>query len=102
MADDFARLVSLRARIDEIDRELLALLNERTRIVEEVARVKRALTRPVYSLGRETQLFANLTAHNPGPAPATAVRRVFEGIIAEMHTVEHRWLNESGVVKYGK
>jgi len=37
-----ARLDEFRLLIDEVDRRIVALLNERTRTVEEIGRVKRA------------------------------------------------------------
>jgi len=77
-----------RERIDEIDREILALLNQRTTIVEEIGRIKQALEMAVYEPKREDQVFANVTAHNAGPLTADAVRRIFERIIDEMRTVQ--------------
>jgi chorismate mutase-like protein len=77
-----------RERIDEIDRQILKLLNHRTTIVEEIGRIKQALAMAVYEPKREDQVFANVTAHNPGPLSSEAVRRIFERIIDEMRTVQ--------------
>lgn len=77
-----------RERIDQIDREILALLNQRTTIVEEIGRIKQALEMAVYEPKREDQVFANVMGHNAGPLSSDAVRRIFERIIDEMRTVQ--------------
>ena len=83
-----AVLEDCRRRIDDLDLRILTLLNDRTRIVEEIGRVKRLLTMPIYEPKREDEVYANVTSHNGGPLPADAVRRVFERIIDEMRTVQ--------------
>jgi chorismate mutase len=85
---DLKSLEDCRQRIDVLDRRILALLNERTRIVEEIGRIKRRLNLPIYEPRREDEVYANVTSHNGGPLPAEAVRRVFERIIDEMRTVQ--------------
>jgi len=81
-------LLRCREKIDEVDVRLLRLLNERTRIVEEIGRVKQHLQMPIYEPRREDQVFENVIAHNEGPLPAEAVKRLFERIIDEMRTVQ--------------
>ncbi len=86
--DDWRDLDQRRLEIDDLDRRLLALLNERTRVVEEIGRIKRRLKLPIYEPKREDEVYENITQHNHGPLPAGAVRRVFERIIDEMRTVQ--------------
>ncbi len=81
-------LADCRHQIDELDRKILNLLNQRTRVVEEIGRVKQVLSMPIYEPKREDDVFRNVTEHNGGPLPADAVRRVFERIIDEMRTVQ--------------
>ena len=81
----------LRARRDEIDRidvHILDLLNERTRVVEEIGRVKQEFKMAIYEPKREDQVYANVTANNKGPLPDDATKRIFERIIDEMRTVQ--------------
>ena len=85
-----ARLAECRTLIDEVDLKLLALLNERTRIVQEIGRVKHNLTLPIYEPKREEQVFDNITSHNSGPLTHDAVKRVFERIIDEMRTIQQQ------------
>ena len=60
------RLDECRMLIDDVDRRIVALLNERTQVVEEIGRVKRASDLPIYEPKREEQVFANVTRSNQG------------------------------------
>jgi chorismate mutase len=82
------RLTECRKLIDAIDLRLLELLNERTKIVEEIGRVKQALSLPIYEPRREDQVFQNVLDNNTGPMPGDSVKRVFERIIDEMRTIQ--------------
>jgi chorismate mutase len=86
-----------RDRIDDLDRRILDLLSERTRIVEEIGRIKHHLDLPIYEPRREEEVFHNVTVHNHGPLPADGVKRVFERIIDEMRNVQRlRMLERDG------
>jgi len=82
------RLAECRRKIDTLDLQLLSLLNERTRIVEEIGRIKHDLSLPIYEPKREDQVFANVTSQNAGPLSPEAVKRVFERIIDEMRNIQ--------------
>lgn len=82
------QLADCRVRIDAVDLKILALLNERTEIVEEIGRIKQRLTLPIYEPKREEQVFRNVISNNRGPLSGEAVKRVFERIIDEMRTVQ--------------
>jgi chorismate mutase len=87
--DEALKIVNdCRDRIDEVDRQILALLNHRTEIVEVLGRAKRLLQMPIYEPKREEEVFRNVTENNGGPLPPDAVKRVFERIIDEMRTVQ--------------
>ena len=89
MARDFsAELAQCRERIDDVDRRILALLNERTSIVESIGRIKSEAVLPIYEPKREDQVFRNVMESNRGPLSAEAVKRVFERIIDEMRKVQ--------------
>ena len=82
------RLAECRKLIDGVDLKILALLNERTRIVEEIGRIKQKLSMPIYEPKREDDVFHNVTTNNGGPLSSRAVKRVFERIIDEMRTIQ--------------
>jgi chorismate mutase len=82
------RLSECRHQIDAVDLKLLALLNDRTRIVEEIGRIKQDLSLPIYEPKREDQVFHNVTSNNKGPLSAEALKRIFERIIDEMRNIQ--------------
>ena len=81
-------LAQFRDEIDALDLELLALLNRRTKVVEEIGRVKEAMNLPVYEPKREGDVFRNVTEHNTGPLSPEALQRIFERIIDEMRSLQ--------------
>src|ERR1700681_2614505 len=83
-----AGLSDCRSRNGVVDRRIVALLNERTRIVEQIGRIKGQMQMPIYEPKREDQVFANVTESNPGPLAPEAVNRIFERIIDEMRVVQ--------------
>lgn len=87
-------LALCREKIDEVDRRILALLNERTRTVEEIGRIKHAAQLPVYEPRREDQVFQNIADHNNGPLTTDAARRVFERIIDEMRKIQRERMEQ--------
>jgi chorismate mutase-like protein len=88
-------LEEYRVAIDALDLRLLELLNDRTRVVENIGRVKRAAKLPIYEPKREDQVFENVTTHNRGPLTPEAVKRIFERIIDEMRTIQRMRMESS-------
>jgi chorismate mutase / prephenate dehydratase len=81
-------LRALRTEIDRVDREILARLNERARLVAEVGTLKRATGGTVYQAARERDLIAGLEQANAGPFPTAAIRPVFREIISATYGLE--------------
>jgi chorismate mutase len=85
-----AQLEQYRLLIDDVDRRIVALLNERTAVVENIGRVKREAKLPVYEPKREDQVFANIASANQGPLTHHSVRGIFERIIDEMRSIQRQ------------
>lgn len=98
MTQDDARkkLDELRVSIDDVDRRIVALLNERTLVVENIGRVKREAQLPVYEPKREEMVFANVTGCNRGPLTAEALHRIFERVIDEMRQIQRMRMESDG------
>ena len=94
-AEGLARIDTCRHRIDELDVEITALINERARMAGEIGRVKKRFEMPVYAPKREEMVYANIFSHNRGPLRDDALRRVYERVIDEMRNLE-REQNEGG------
>ncbi len=105
MTKDEARqkLKEYRVFIDDLDRRIVALLNERTRVVEDIGRVKRSAEMPVYEPDREQQVFDNIrSVANDDPLAQQAVRRIFERIIEEMRMIQRLRMESNGDQPSGK
>ena len=83
-------LTALRRRIDEIDREIVKLLNERARIALEIGRIKRERGEPVYVPHREREILERLLSMSKGPFPKEAITYVFREIISACVAIQHR------------
>jgi chorismate mutase-like protein len=77
-----------RRRIDEIDKKLVELLNERSHCALEIGKLKQAANIPLYQPDRESEVLANAERANPGPLTDAAIRRLFERIIDEARAAE--------------
>jgi chorismate mutase len=87
--DEAVRLLAdSRAKIDDLDRQLVELLNRRTHIVEDIGRAKEAAGLPIYEPNREEDVYRNVFSHNQGPLSAEALRGIYERIIDEMRSLQ--------------
>ena len=91
----------LRASIDELDRVLVKLLNQRAKYALEIGRAKGAAGLPVYSPEREREVIARVEEQNRGPLSAEALRRLYERIIDESRRLE-REAHEAPETQEGK
>lgn len=83
-------LDELRRRIDALDEQLVALLNQRASCALEIGRLKDAAGVPVYQPTREAEVLANVRSHSAGPLDGAAMTRLFERIIDEARRLERQ------------
>lgn len=83
-----------RDKIDEIDKRLVELLNERARYADEIGKIKEQLGMEAYSPKREKDVLENILKHNGGPLNDLALRRLFERIIDESRKLEREAMSE--------
>jgi chorismate mutase len=89
-------LADWRRRIDEIDKKLVQLLNERSQCALEIGKLKQAANIPLYQPERENEVLANAEANNSGPLTDAAIRRLFERIIDEARAAERDAMHPDG------
>jgi chorismate mutase len=77
-----------RKKIDELDRNLVALLNERAQAAQEIGKLKRNTNMPIYEPDREKIIFENVRKVNRGPLPDAELRQVYERIIDVMRNIQ--------------
>jgi chorismate mutase len=85
-----------RRRMDEIDKKLVELLNERSQCALEVGRIKQEAGMPIYQPARENEVLANAARNNKGPLSDAAIRRLFERIIDEARSAERIAMHGDG------
>ena len=88
MSDD--KLKPLREQIDKIDAQLLALLNQRARVAQEVGHVKAETNAPVFRPEREAQVLARVATNNPGPLPSSDLQSIFREVMSACRALEKR------------
>jgi chorismate mutase len=79
-----------RRRMDEIDKKLVELLNERCKCALEIGHIKQQANIPLYQPAREKEVLANAETNNQGPLSHEAIRRLFERIIDEARSAERQ------------
>lgn len=83
-----------RQKIDDIDKQLVELLNDRARAADEIGKIKEQLGMEAYSPKREKEVLENILKHNSGPLNDMALRRLFERIIDESRKLEREAMSE--------
>ena len=88
---DAVRLAPLRARIDEIDREIVGLLNERAEIALEIGRIKKATgRRAIRDAAREQEVIEQVTRASAGLFPEPELVALYRTLIAATRKVQSR------------
>jgi chorismate mutase len=77
-----------RKKIDELDRRLVELLNERAKAAQQIGLLKRDTSIPIYEPERERVIFENVRAANRGPLPDRDLEYVYERIIDVMRRIQ--------------
>jgi 3-deoxy-7-phosphoheptulonate synthase/chorismate mutase len=82
------RIEGLRNRVDEVDRELIRILNERARIVQEIVAIKAEVGKPLFDPRREEEILQKVAEQNEGPIYDTSMREIFELILHRIRDLE--------------
>lgn len=87
-AEKQAQLAELRKRIDRVDAKLVALLNERARLVVEVGGVKRRDGTPIYAPHREAEVLDRVLGMSQGPLPPRTVEAIYKELMSGSFALE--------------
>jgi chorismate mutase len=87
-ADTQSRIEELRSRVDEVDRELIRILNERARIVQEIVAIKAEAGKALFDPKREEEILRKVAEENEGPIYDTSMREIFELILHRIRDLE--------------
>lgn len=85
-----------RTKIDEIDRRLVELLNERAEAAHEIGKLKAQAGMPIYEPDRERAVFDNAKKLNKGPLPNRDLLRIYERIMDVMRQIQREEIAPEG------
>src|ERR1700743_1453484 len=85
-----------RKKIDELDREIVALISARANAAQAIGQVKGSTSLPVYEPNREKVIFENVRAANKGPLPDIELTHIYERIIDVMRALQRNELASKG------
>lgn len=77
-----------RKKIDEIDRKLVELFNQRAQAAHEIGKLKRNIGMPIYEPDREQKVFRNVREMNQGPLPDRDLLRIYERVMDIMRQIQ--------------
>lgn len=81
-------LDDLRERIDQLDEQILALLNERAKAAVEIGRIKQSSNANIYVPEREKAVYEKLKKLNDGPLPDQAVKSIYREVMSCIRSLE--------------
>jgi len=82
------KLKTLRQQIDVIDQRLVRLLNERTKLVLEIGKIKRAVGEEIYAPHRENAVLRRIVRNNKGPLTNESLRAIYREIMSSALALE--------------
>ena len=81
-------LDALRVQIDAIDEKLVALLNERARVVVQIGKFKQQNNSPIYAPDRERMVLDKVRRLNKGPLPDRCLEAVYRELMSGSFALE--------------
>lgn len=98
------RLREIRGEIDDVDRNLLRLFNQRAALSREVGEIKRNNDAIIFKPLRERDLLDKLAAANPGPLPEEHLRSIWREILSSSRALQRQqnvaYLGPEGTFSY--
>ncbi len=82
------KLQNLRRRIDGIDERLVRLMNDRTKTVLEIGKIKQAAGEEIYAPQREEAVLRGIVAKNKGPLTDESLRAIYREVMSSALSLE--------------
>jgi len=82
------KLEPIRAKIDELDTQLVDIINRRLALAQEIGQIKRATDGVIYAPEREDAVFRKVTASNKGPVNNEALRAIYRELMSAAIALE--------------
>lgn len=91
-----------RKKIDELDRKLVELLNQRATAAIGIGRLKRNTDLPIYEPEREREVISNVQKINGGPLSGRDLAQIYERIMDVMRSIQkHEIAPDSASAPHG-
>lgn len=87
-------LKELRRKIEELDKYMVSLLNERAQLSLQILQEKQKLGLAIYDPEREKQVIQNAVIENQGPLKNDQINLIFQVIIESCRMLQ---LNQKGI-----
>ena len=105
-------LKTLRKKIDQIDEQLIALINHRAQLAQEIGEKKLSKNKGVYSPDREANVYERALNVNKGPIGEKSVKAIFREIMSASIALEKKikvaylgpsasFTNQASIEKFG-
>lgn len=82
------KLNILRKKIDEIDKDILKRLNDRTQLILKIGQIKSKNNKQIYAPAREKEVYSNLIRKNKGPLTNEAIKSIYREIMSASIALE--------------
>lgn len=92
-------LLELRDEIDQIDRQIVALYEDRMKISEQVAEYKISTGKKVFDKERENEKLSTLTAMAGSSFTKHGIRELFEQIMTMSRKKQYQLLTKHGIIE---
>jgi chorismate mutase/prephenate dehydratase len=76
--------------MDGVDREILAALNRRAELAQQIGKLKQSDSRAIYDPAREAEVLQKAVDANSGPLGDESVRAIYRELISGMRAVQTR------------
>jgi chorismate mutase/prephenate dehydratase len=83
-------VAGLRRELDAVDRDILAAINRRAELADEIGKAKLFEQKCVYDPQREVEVLQRAVDGNPGPLKNDSVRAVFRELISATRAIQTR------------
>ena len=82
------KLQQFRSKIDELDSKLVQLLNERTKLVLDIGKLKHSTGDEIYAPDREDAVLRRIIEKNTGPLTADSLRAIYREVMSSALALE--------------
>lgn len=88
------QLANGRKQIDAIDRQIVALVNQRAAVVQNIGKIKKAAGVPIAAPSREQEVLKRVSEDgSPGPLPVYRLRTIYSTLLGQMRDWEQEQHN---------